>query len=174
MTITPNAKQMIMRKITFKNHLNHLLPYIFFLFISVFLLLYLWANQIENKSPEYLVYIFLGLTSILNIYIHFEYYFTNNGVKLLYNKEKHSIIYKKKHHEDIIISPETIIKIEIYQSRLYNKNGFLITDKYRFYKFILEGNRNIIITSLLYPNFEYTLEGVTETKERVIASILFG
>ena len=98
----------------------------------------------------------------MHIYLHLDYYFINRKVKVLYDEGK-----------ETIISPSNLEKIEIHQSRFYKKKGgFLTTDNYRFYKFILEGNRYIVITSLLYPNFEYSIEGKTEIKERTIASIL--
>lgn len=136
------------------------------------IVLYDWANSTNNNRAIYIIYAVLILVSVVNIYVHLEYYIVNKGVKLCYNKNKNIIKYKRKDQEQIIL-PSKVERIEIHQSRFYKKkNSILTTDNYRFYKFILEGNRTIIITSLLYPDFEYKLEGITEIKEKIVASIL--
>ena len=164
---------MIEQKITFKKHFKLLWPYLLFSFIMLFIISYDWANQIENNRAIYIIYIIFALVSVVNIYLHLEYYIINNGVKVLYDNEKRKILFKKKFKSEIVILPELINNIEIHQSRFYKKKGgFLTTDNYRFYKFILKDGKKVIITSLLYPNFEYKVEGVTIIKEKTVASIL--
>ena len=167
---------MIEQKITLKKHFKHVWPYILFSFIMLFIMLYDWANTIENDNKAiYIIYLVFGAVSTINIYLHLEYYFINRRAILLYSRENQEIRYKEKQREDIIILPELIKSIEIHQSRFFKKKGgFLTTDNYHFYKFVLQDGKAVVITSLLYPDFEYKLEGITEVKERTVASILIG
>jgi apolipoprotein N-acyltransferase len=163
----------IEQKITLKKHFKHIWPYILFSFIMLFIMLYDWANTNESDNKAiYIIYFVFGAVSIINIYLHLEYYFVNRGVRLHYNEEKREIRYQRKQVE-IVILPESMKSIEIHQSRFFKKKGgFLTTDNYHFCKFILHDGKKVVITSLLYPDFEYKLKGVTEVKEKTIASIL--
>lgn len=165
---------MIEQKITPNKHLKHIWPYILFSFIMVLIMLYDWANTIESNNKDiYIIYFVFGTVSIINIYLHLEYYLANRGVKLQYDREKGEIRYRRKIVE-IVIVPESVKSVEIHQSRFFKKKGgFLTTDNYHFYKFILHDGKKVVITSLLYPGFEYKLEGFTEVKEKTISSILF-
>ncbi len=163
---------MIKQKISFSKNLAHLRHYIIFSLIMAFLILYDWANSIDNNKAIYIIYLIFGFVSIVTIYVHLEYYFTNYGVIVEYDKKKNEIRYKRRNQEDVIIAPEVIKKVEINQSRLFKKKGgFLPTDNYHFTKFILHGNTEVIITSLLYVDLDYKITEKTKVKERIIASI---
>lgn len=136
-------------------------------------MLYDWANPSENNGAIYVIYFIFGLVSILNIYVHFEYCFVNAGVTLLYDKERQVMLYKRKHKEDVVILPETIKELEIHQSRFYmKKGGFLTTDNYRYYKFLLNDDKVVVVTSLLFPNLDYQVDGKTVVKEMMVALVL--
>jgi hypothetical protein len=163
---------MIEQKITLKKHFMHIWPYMFFSIIMLFIILYDWANRIDNNKSIYIIYLYYGIVSFINIYLHFEYYLVNRHVTLFYDIKKEEIRYKTKNKEEIFILPESIKNIEICKSRLFKSRGsFLTTDNYYYYKFVLLNEKKIIITSLLYPEFEYKLEHLTKVKEMTVASV---
>ena len=160
-----------MHQITFLKHFKHIRYYILFSLVLSTIILYDWLNPITNIRYIYIVYIILGVISIITIYLHLEYYFANRGVILYIKNKQGELIYYKNGHEEILI-PSIIKRIEIHQSRLYKKNGGMFpTDNYRFYKIVLKDGRKIIITSLLCSNLNYVIEGKMKVKERTIASI---
>ncbi len=138
------------------------------------IIIYDWANPMDNNSAILIIYAILTPVSVINIYLHLEYFIANKGVKLLCDWDENVIKYIRKGKEEII-TPSIIERVEVHQSRFYKKKGgFLTTDNYRFFKFILKGNKAIVITSLLYPDFECKLVEIAEVKEKTIASILVG
>lgn len=164
---------MVMQKITFRKHLKHICPYLLFSFIMWVLIIYDWVNSGESNKTIYFIYVVLGVVSIINLYVHLEYYFFNRGIQLIVDGEKMVVYLKRGREQSIVISPETVARVEIHQSRFYKrKGGFLTTDNYRFHKFILQNGDTVVITSLLYPDLEYTQKEMTVTKEKTVASIL--
>lgn len=165
---------MIKQKITLKKHLKHLLPYLVFSVGMLIIILYDLTYSIGVDKLIYIVYLVFGLYSFIHIYLYFEYYLTNRGVVLFIDSENSVIKYTRKHESEILISPETIRRIEIHQTHNYsNKGDFLTTDNFRYYKFFLKNDKQVIITSLLCPDLEYDISGKSEIIKSVIASILF-
>jgi hypothetical protein len=161
---------MTKHKITFYSHLKHLFPYLLLVLGMYLLILYVLVLQPKVYWVIYIPIVLLVINSILNIYLHFEYYLVNRGVTISHDEESNHLVHERNGIEKTIL-PTDVIGIEIYQSRAYRaKYGLFTTDNYKFYKIILEKNDELIITSLLYPKFEYMLDGKTKIINKVVAS----
>jgi hypothetical protein len=160
-------------RITFKKHASHLLPIVVFAFGLLFIILYDWANSLGNRLPILMIFVLLSSACLIHLYLHIEYYYMNKGVKLIHDKVKNTFRYIKG-SQDIIITSSEINKIELNQSGSYMKKGSLLTtNNYRYHKFFLKDGRTVVVTSLLYPDFNIESMEHLVIKERIIASPLW-
>ena len=163
---------MIKHKITIKNILRHLTYY-----VGVMIAVIMFISLQLTEPYEYswaIVYVFCSLLlvySVLTIYLFLEYFFFNRGDSIYFDPYNKVLKYYRKSKEVIIKSCD-VKQIEYCQSKFYNGKAILFpTDSYHFCKIVLNDNTYIIITSLLYPNFDFGIEELKVVRKRLVASI---
>lgn len=158
-------------KISWRSHLKHLKGIFFFLAFFTLFAFYQYSKGIQHSIDALIVvYAFMIGYSILVLYLHLEYYFTNKGVSLTIERDK--IIYSKK-GVDVEINFQDIKKIERFMTRrLYNgKHMILPTDFYHYTKITLSNDESYVITSLLFPDAKQKWPGNVERKLKIITFV---
>ncbi len=152
---------------TFKQQLLMIIPA--FLTFSVLGFLYIYTT----KNSIFLLYFGLGIfiiDTLPALIPHIQYYLKNKDSYLIIDQEKNIIILKTK-GTTIQTSLNDIIELQHYAS-YGGGTGFYAMGEYRFYRLVLNGNKDIIITCLMVNDIENTLEPALKMKAKKIMRLV--
>lgn len=139
-------------KITLKNQLKHLTGFFISLIVCAVLYLFSFYDGITVTFLYLNFCIIIIVTSVF--FLHIQYLYFNAGVRIE-TVDNDYIIYYYRNGNEKVIKLDDIISIERYVTFAYLAGGryILPTDNYNFQKIILKDGGFIIITSLIYPDF---------------------
>ena len=158
------------RNITIKSLLRHLLSF-FITIIAFFIMIYLDIKRDNNIPYGFLIvgilYVFV---SVFIVHLQYLYYNSNSFFDLI---DENHIVYFDKSGNSREIKYEDVFLVEKNMTYTYASGGkyFLPSDTYHYSKILLKSGDSVIITSLLFCEFDLFSEK-TKIKKKLIAIII--
>lgn len=164
---------MAIYQINLSNHFRVAKQILFFFIVYVFIGIFIIVHVGFNDK----IFVLKGLTAIIilvnfpAIYLHYFYFLENKNMKLN-EYESHIEIYDDD-NEIIILNEENVIAIDIFMSVnkfKYDITSGLPTEEYNYLKFKTI-DKEIIITSLIYPNIKKLSSNFSSIKPKLHKTI---